>query len=63
MYFGMLLAYAGLFIFLQTPWFVIILPILAWTLTRMVIVPEENYLQQKFGDEYMQYKSRVPRWI
>jgi len=29
----------------------------------MVIMPEEEYLARKFGDDYSAYKARVRRWI
>ena len=28
-----------------------------------IIKREEQYLEQKFGDEYLRYKSQVRRWI
>ena len=28
-----------------------------------VIIPEENYLIKKFGNEYERYKKNVGRWI
>lgn len=28
-----------------------------------VIEREEHYLEHKFGDQYRQYKGRVPRWF
>jgi protein-S-isoprenylcysteine O-methyltransferase Ste14 len=63
MYLGMLLSYAGLFIFFQNPWFILFLPLLIWSFTAFVIIPEERYLEEKFGREYQEYKSQVRRWI
>jgi protein-S-isoprenylcysteine O-methyltransferase Ste14 len=63
MYLGMLISYAGLFIFFQNPWFLLILPILVWLFTTWVIIPEEKYLEGKFGKEYLDFKGRVRRWI
>ena len=31
--------------------------------TRLVIGPEEDYLADRFGDEYAHYRSRVRRWL
>ena len=32
-------------------------------ITQFQIKPEERALQEKFGDEYTSYKSRVRRWL
>jgi len=63
MYLGMLISYAGLSIFFQNPWFILFLPLLAWLFTTWVILPEEKYLEEKFGREYLDFKSSVHRWI
>lgn len=63
MYLGMLISYAGMSIFFQNPWFLLFLPILVWLFTTWVIIPEEKYLEDKFGKEYMDFKARVHRWI
>jgi protein-S-isoprenylcysteine O-methyltransferase Ste14 len=63
MYLGMLISYSGLFIFFQNPWFILFLPILIRLFTTWVIIPEEKYLEEKFGKEYLDFKSRVRRWI
>ena len=47
----------------NAPW-VILMAIPAALLTRrLVIDKEERYLATKFGAEYLDYKSRVRRWI
>lgn len=63
MYLGMLISYSGLSIFFQNPWFVLFLPFLVWLFTTWVIIPEEKYLESKFGKEYLDFKTRVRRWI
>ena len=63
MYIGLTLLYAGLMTYLQLPWGLIFLPVVIWLITIWVIVPEEKYLEQKFGAEYLNYKSTVRRWI
>ena len=62
-YVGLTLLYAGLAIYLQLSWGLIFLPVVIWIITIWVIVPEEKYLEQKFGTNYLNYKSRVRRWI
>jgi protein-S-isoprenylcysteine O-methyltransferase Ste14 len=39
------------------------LPVLVWLFTTWGIVPEEKYLEQNFGAEYLDFKARVHRWI
>jgi protein-S-isoprenylcysteine O-methyltransferase Ste14 len=63
MYVGLTLVFAGLLIFLQNVWGLLFVPLIVWLVTIWVIIPEETYLDEKFGDEYRQYKSRVRRWI
>jgi protein-S-isoprenylcysteine O-methyltransferase Ste14 len=63
MYLSMLILYAGISIFFQNPWFILLLPILALLFTNWVIIPEEKYLEKKFGAEYLDFKARVRRWI
>jgi protein-S-isoprenylcysteine O-methyltransferase Ste14 len=63
MYLQMLLVCLGLSIILWNVWIVLLTPLCAWLLQRLVIAPEEAYLERKFGDRYLAYKRRVGRWI
>ena len=63
MYLGLTLLYAGLMTFFQLPWGILFTPIVIWLITVWVIRPEEQYLERKFGGEYLQYKATVRRWI
>ena len=63
MYLGLAITYVGLSLALNTAWPVILLPLMLWLLIRTVIVPEEKYLEAAFGEEYLDYKRRVRRWL
>ncbi|MCB0119315.1 MAG: isoprenylcysteine carboxylmethyltransferase family protein [Anaerolineales bacterium] len=63
MYLGLSLVYCGVATILQLPWGLIFLPLIVWLLTIWVIIPEEKYLEEKFGAEYSNYKLKVRRWI
>jgi protein-S-isoprenylcysteine O-methyltransferase Ste14 len=39
------------------------LPMVLRLMRRGIIEREERYLERKFGDEYIEYKVRTPRWI
>jgi protein-S-isoprenylcysteine O-methyltransferase Ste14 len=53
----------GLTLMLNTLWplvlFVPMLIVIHWGIIRR----EEQYLEAKFGDAYLAYKSRVRRWL
>ena len=36
---------------------------LAMVIRHFVVGREERYLEDKFGDDYLAYKARVPRWL
>jgi protein-S-isoprenylcysteine O-methyltransferase Ste14 len=44
-------------------WVLVLTPVAAWMLQRLAILPEEAYLERKFGDDYLAYKRRVRRWL
>lgn len=63
LYVSLLLLYAGIAILVNTLWCILLLPVLFVIFNRGVVNREEKYLEQKFGEEYLQYKKRVRRWI
>jgi protein-S-isoprenylcysteine O-methyltransferase Ste14 len=42
--------------------FLLVFP-MAWLLQRGIVLPEERYLEAKFGDAYVSYRSSVRRWL
>ena len=62
-YLSMVMLYAGIAIVLDSAWLVALLVPLVAVLQLGVIRPEEVYLERKFGEEYVRYKSRVRCWF
>ena len=44
-------------------WNIILLPLLLLVVQEYVIKREEKYLARKFGNEYMDYRQHVRRWL
>lgn len=63
MYLQMVLVCIGMAVLLGNLWILLLTPVCAWILQRFAILPEERYLEAKFGDAYRAYKARVRRWI
>jgi len=63
MYLGFGVIQIGLGLLLNNLW-ISLLTVPAWIVVQYVaILPEENYLEEKFGDSYRQYKASVRRWM
>ncbi|HSM42204.1 MAG TPA: isoprenylcysteine carboxylmethyltransferase family protein [Afifellaceae bacterium] len=63
MYLQMVLVCIGMAVLLGNLWILFLTPVCAWVLHRFAILPEEKYLERKFGDAYRAYEARVRRWI
>ena len=57
------MVYAGIASLTNVLWAILLLPVLLLTMQRTAIEREECYLDGKFGEEYLDYKARVRRWI
>jgi protein-S-isoprenylcysteine O-methyltransferase Ste14 len=62
-YLAMILIYFGLSLLFNSIWFLPFLPFCILIIHYGVILREEKYLEEKFGEEYLDYKKRVRRWI
>ena len=63
MYLQMVLVCLGFSVAAVSLWILVLTPVCAWLLQRLAIVPEEKYLEDKFGETYLAYKRKVRRWI
>lgn len=63
MYLGGSLIQLGLGVALGNAWIVLLLVPTVALIHYRAILPEERYLEGKFGDEYTSFKASVRRWI
>lgn len=62
-YLGMALTVSGVAMLADAPWALIVVAATILVVDRGVIVKEEDYLEERFGEEYRRYCSSVRRWI
>ena len=63
MYLGSVIFMMGIGLAFSNSWILISVPIVILILTKQIILPEEQYLKNKFGQEFSNYCSKVRRWI
>jgi protein-S-isoprenylcysteine O-methyltransferase Ste14 len=62
-YLGMIITSIGVWIVLGSLTPVFVIPIFTWLIQEMFIKEEEKMLEEKFGEEYQEYKATVRRWV
>ncbi len=55
--------YVGLSLALNAWWALALTPLLVLIMQVGVVAREEEYLERKFGDDYLRYKRQVRRWF
>ena len=63
MYIGLAIVYLGIACFIGNWWNIILFPILLLIVQEYIIKREEKYLERRFGQEYLDYKGSVRRWL
>lgn len=63
MYVGLAVLQAAIGVGLGNPWIILLVPLSCAVVHITAIRPEEAYLERKFGDAYLEYKSSVRRWL
>jgi protein-S-isoprenylcysteine O-methyltransferase Ste14 len=62
-YLSMVLLCGGVAVFTNSLWTLLFTVAFAAVLQKGVVEPEEAYLERRFGQRYLDYKTRVRRWI
>jgi protein-S-isoprenylcysteine O-methyltransferase Ste14 len=63
LYLALTLLYLGLTLAFNTWWGIVVLAPVLIIMHRGVVLREERYLEQKFGEIYRQYRSKVRRYL
>ncbi len=63
LYVGGTAAYIGLSLGFNLIWALMLLVPMLLVLNWGIVRREERYLEKKFGETYLSYKARVPRWL
>lgn len=63
LYLALTLFYVALAAIVNSAWPLLWLPLVLLVIQRGVIAREERYLERKFAEQYVHYKSRVRRWL
>ena len=62
-YLALAMIYAGIAVLRNSLWAILLLPLVVAVVQREVIGREERYLERAFGEEYLDYKGKVRRWV
>lgn len=62
-YIAMVVIFFGVKLIFNSVWFTPFLVLVLLAMQYGVVLREERYLEKKFGDEYLNYKKKVRRWI
>ncbi len=62
-YVAMIGALVGVWLLLGSLTPVLVIPLFAWVIATRFIPTEEQMLEDRFGDAYRSYKTRVRRWL
>ena len=62
-YVSFAMLYLGIAVLRNALWAVLLLPLALYVIQREVIGREERYLERTFGEEYLDYKAKVRRWV
>ncbi len=62
-YVGFTLLAAGIGLSVNSAWMIAGVPLSLGVVWWGTVLREERYLQSKFGESYLAYKRRVPRWL
>ena len=63
LYLALIVIYVSITVGCNYLWPLLFLPLALWLIRRVAITREEVYLERRFGQEYLDYRRQVRRWL
>ena len=63
MYVGFVLVLLGFAVYLGSVLSLVVIALFIWSISTYQIIPEEQALEAKFGEVFVEYKKKVRRWV
>lgn len=63
LYLSMLTSIVGYAFIVEAFWLAAVVPLIVLYVNKVMVEPEEFYLENCFGDQYLEYKRAVRRWL
>ncbi|MEX2604805.1 MAG: isoprenylcysteine carboxylmethyltransferase family protein [Gracilimonas sp.] len=63
MYLALVLVLGAAVFYWGNPFTIVVLPLFVWYMNEFQIKPEEEVMEQKFGDKFVEYRKEVRRWL
>jgi protein-S-isoprenylcysteine O-methyltransferase Ste14 len=63
LYLGNFLMWLGLIIYVGNVWFMLVSALLFWIYYERIMFAEEDFLEEKFGDDFHEWASQTPAFI
>lgn len=63
LYLSMITGIVGFALIADAFWLAAVVPLIVLYANKVIVEPEENYLERCFGERYLGYKNVVRRWL
>jgi protein-S-isoprenylcysteine O-methyltransferase Ste14 len=63
LYLGNFFMWFGLILYIGTPWFIVFAIAFFWIYYERIMFAEEQFIRQKFGQEFVNWSARTPAFI
>ena len=62
-YVGMIISLLGIALFLGSSSPLLVIPVFSWIIHTRFVLREEKWMEEWFGEDYLEYKRKTRRWL